>query len=183
MFFLITHHSSLPKGSAMRTLLKDLRYAARVLRKSPGFTVVAVIAIALGVGANTAIFSVVNAVLLKPLDYKDPQQLVLLQHNYKKLDLKATVAPAGYAYYRDNAKSFSEVAAFSTFSANLTGEGEPERLAGMYVTSNMFPALGAQAAQGRTLLPEENDAGRNKVVVLSDGFWNRRFAGLPLVGT
>ena len=166
----------------MNTLLKDLRYAARVLRKSPGFTLVAVIAIALGVGANTAIFSVVNAVLLKPLDYKDPSQLVLLRHNYKKLDLKATVAAAGYAYYRDNAKSFSDVAAFNTFSANLTGEGEPERLAGMYVTANMFPTLGAQAAQGRTLLPEENETGRNKVVVLSDGFWHRRFAGLPVVG-
>jgi putative ABC transport system permease protein len=166
----------------MRTLLKDLRYAARVLRKSPGFTVVAVIAIALGVGANTAIFSVVNAVLLKPLNYRDPQQLVLIEHNYKKLDLHATVAPAGYAYYRDNAKSFSDVAAFSSFSANLTGEGEPERLNAMYVTANMFPALGAQAAEGRMLLPEENDAGRNKVVVLSDGFWHRRFAGLPIVG-
>ncbi len=166
----------------MNTLLKDLRYAARVLRKSPGFTLIAVIAVALGVGANSAIFSVVNAVLLKPLDYRDPSQLVLLQHNYKKLDLKATVAPAGYAYYRDNAKSFSDVAAFTGFSANLTGEGEPERLNAMYVTSNIFPALGAQAAQGRTLLPEENDAGHNKVVVLSDGFWHRRFAGLPVVG-
>jgi putative ABC transport system permease protein len=166
----------------MNTLLKDLRYAARVLRKSPGFTLIAVIAVALGVGANSAIFSVVNAVLLKPLDYRDPSQLVLLQHNYKKLDLKATVAPAGYAYYRDNAKSFSDVAAFTGFSANLTGEGEPERLNGMYVTANMFPALGARAAQGRALLPEENEAGRNKVIVLSDGFWHRRFAGLPVVG-
>src|SRR5215213_7853444 len=166
----------------MRTLLKDLRYAARVLRKSPGFTLVAVVAIALGVGANTAIFSVVNAVLLKPLSYEDPRQLVLLQHNYKKLDLKATVAAAGYAYYRDNAKSFSEVAAFNGFSANLTGEGEPERLAGMYVTANIFDALGAQPAQGRALLAEENETGRNKVVVLSDGFWRRRFAGLPVVG-
>jgi predicted permease len=166
----------------MNTLLKDLRYAARVLRKSPGFTVVAVIAIALGVGANTAIFSVVNAVLLKPLNYRDPQQLVLIEHNYKKLDLHATVAPAGYAYYRDNAECFSDVAAFSSFSANLTGEGEPERLNAMYVTSNIFPALGAQVAQGRTFSDEENQIGHEKVVVLSDGFWHRRFAGLPIVG-
>src|SRR3712207_4700042 len=166
----------------MRTLLKDLRYAARVLRKSPGFTLVAVVAVALGVGANTAIFSVVNAVLLKPLAYKDPQQLVLLQHNYKKLDLKATVAPAGYAYYRDNAKSFSDVAAFTGFAANLTGEGEPERLSGMFVTANMFPALGWQAGQGRVFAEEENQLGRNKVIVLSVGFWRRRFAGLPVVG-
>src|ERR1051325_6207066 len=166
----------------MRNLLKDLRYAARVLRKSPGFTLVAVVAIALGVGANTAIFSVVNAVLLKPLAYKDPQQLLILNHNYKKIDLKASVSAAGYVYYRDNAKSFSDVAAFTGFSANLTGEGEPERLNGMQVTSNIFNTLGAQAAQGRTLLPEENAAGHEKVAVLSDGFWHRRFAGLPVVG-
>src|ERR1044072_4886111 len=131
----------------MRTLLKDLRYAARVLRKSPGFTLVAVVAVALGVGANTAIFSVVNAVLLKPLAYKDPQQLVLLQHNYKKLDLKATVAPAGYAYYRDNAKSFSDVAAFTGFSANMTGEGEPERLNGGEGAFDSFDAPGARTPQ------------------------------------
>ncbi len=86
----------------MGTLWKDVQYAARVLLKSPGFTAVAVVAIALGVGANTAIFSVVNAVLLKPLSYRDPSQLVLIQHHYPKLDLKATVSAAGYAYYRDN---------------------------------------------------------------------------------
>src|ERR1044072_9509404 len=119
----------------MRTLLKDLRYAARVLRKSPGFTLVAVIAIALGVGANTAIFSVVNAVLLKPLAYKDPQQLLLLNHNYTKIGLRASVSAAGCATSRDNAKAFSDVAPFTGFSANLTGEGAPERLAGMQVTS------------------------------------------------
>src|SRR5919112_1838072 len=114
----------------MRTLLKDIRYAARVLRKSKGFTAVAIIAIALGVGANTAIFSVVNAVLLRPLSYKDPSQLVLIQHHYPKLDLKATVSASGYAYYRDNVKSFSDVAAITGFSVNLTGEGEPERPGG-----------------------------------------------------
>ncbi|HEX8335283.1 MAG TPA: ABC transporter permease [Pyrinomonadaceae bacterium] len=166
----------------MGTLWKDIQYAARVLWKSPGFTAVAVIAIALGVGANTAIFSVVNAVLLKPLGYKDPSQLVLIQHHYPKLDLRATVSAAGYAYYRDNVKSFSDVSAISGFSVNLTGEGEPERLAGQRVSANLFPALGAQAAEGRTFSAEENEEGRNKVVVLSDGFWRRRFAGLPVVG-
>ncbi|HEX8145952.1 MAG TPA: ABC transporter permease [Pyrinomonadaceae bacterium] len=166
----------------MGTLWKDVQYAARVLLKSKGFTAVAIIAIALGVGANTAIFSVVNAVLLKPLSYRDPSQLVLIQHHYPKLDLKATVSAAGYAYYRDNVKSFSDVAAISGFSVNLTGEGEPERLAGMQVTANLFPALGAQAAEGRTFSAEENEEGRGKVVVLSDGFWRRRFAGLPVVG-
>ncbi len=166
----------------MSTLWKDVQYAARVLLKSKGYTAIAIIAVALGVGANTAIFSVVNAVLLKPLSYKDPSQLVLIQHHYPKLDLRATVSASGYAYYRDNVKSFSDVAAISGFSVNLTGEGEPERLAGQRVTANLFPALGAQAAEGRTFAAEENEAGRSNVVVLSDGFWRRRFAGLPVVG-
>src|SRR5215216_5875226 len=128
----------------MGTLWKDVQYAARVLSKSPGFTAVAVAALALGVGANTAIFSVVNAVLLRPLNYKDPAQLVLINHNYPKLDLKASVSAPGYAYYRDNAKSFSNVAAFSGWNVNLTGEGEPERLQGMSVTTNLLQTLGAQ---------------------------------------
>jgi putative ABC transport system permease protein len=166
----------------MGTLLKDIRYAARVLWKSPGFTAVAVIAVALGVGANTAIFSVVNAVLLKPLPYRDPGQLVLIYHNYPKLDLKATVSAPGYAYYRDNAKSFSDVAAFSSFSANLTGEGEPERLWGVQATANAFPMLGATPAQGRAFGPDENRVGNDHVAVLSDAFWRRRFGGVPVVG-
>ncbi|PYS76068.1 MAG: hypothetical protein DMF66_16770, partial [Acidobacteria bacterium] len=162
----------------MNTLWQDIRYAARMLWKSPGFTAVAVIAVALGVGANSAIFSVVNAVLLKPLAYKDPGQLVLINHNYKKIDLRASVSAPGYAYYRDNAKSFSDVAAFGPMNVNLTGEGEPERLQGMSVTANFFQTLGARAAQGRTFSAEENREGNNKVVVLSDAFWRRRFGGV-----
>src|ERR671939_1008961 len=134
----------------MRTLWQDVRYAARVLWKSPGFTAVAVLAVALGVGANTAIFSVVNAVLLKPLAYRDPGQLVLINHNYQKLDLKASVSVPGYAFYRDNAKSFTDVAAFTAANVNLTGEGEPERLEGVAVTDNLFRTVGVGAAQGRT---------------------------------
>ncbi|PYS82142.1 MAG: ABC transporter permease [Acidobacteria bacterium] len=166
----------------MNTLWQDIRYAARMLWKSPGFTAVAVIAVALGVGANSAIFSVVNAVLLKPLAYKDPGQLVLINHNYKKIDLRASVSAPGYAYYRDNAKSFSDVAAFGPMNVNLTGEGEPERLQGMSVTANLFQTLGARAAQGRTFSAEENREGNNKVVVLSDAFWRRRFGGVAVVG-
>ena len=166
----------------MRTFWKDVRYAARVLWKSPGFTAVAVLAVALGVGANTAIFSVVNAVLLKPLAYEEPNQLVLINHNYPKIDLKASVSAPGYAYYRDNARSFSGVAALTGWNVNLTGEGEPERLQGMSVTPNLFQTLGARASAGRTFTAEEGAPGNNKVVVLSDGFWRRRFAGLPVVG-
>jgi predicted permease len=166
----------------MNTLSQDLRYAARVLLKSPGFTVVAVLAVALGIGANSAIFSVVNAVLLKPLAYKDPGQLILINHNYKKIDLKASVSAPGYIYYRDNAKSFSDVSAFTGLNVNMTGEGEPERLQGMSVTSNLFQTLGAQAAKGRTFLGEENQEGHEKVVVLSDAFWHRRFGGVDVLG-
>ncbi|HEX8559121.1 MAG TPA: ABC transporter permease [Pyrinomonadaceae bacterium] len=166
----------------MRTFWNDVRYAARVLLKSPGFTAVAVLAVALGVGANTAIFSVVNAVLLKPLNYREPGQLLLLNHNYPKIDLKASVSAPGYVYYRDNAKSFSGLAAFTGWSVNLTGEGEPERLQGSTVTPNLFETLGAAAAQGRVFTAEEGEAGRNKVVVLSDAFWRRRFGGVPVVG-
>src|SRR5215216_2049072 len=166
----------------MRTLLKDLRYAARVLRKSPGFTAVAVIAVALGVGANTAIFSVVNAVLLRTLNYKEPGQLVLINHNYPKIDLKASVSTPGYNYYHENAKSFSDMAAATGWSVNLTGEGEPERLQGGAVTHNLFAVLGTEAAEGRTFTPEEGQVGNNKVVVLGNAFWKRRFGGVPVVG-
>ena len=166
----------------MGTFLKDLRYAARVLIKSPGFTVVAVLAVALGVGANTAIFSVVNAVLLKPLNYEEPGQLVLINHNYPKIDLKASVSAPGYNYYRENAKSFSGVAALTGWNVNLTGEGEPERLQGMAVTPNVFQTLGARPAAGRAFTDDEGKPGNNKVVVFSEGFWRRRFGGLPVVG-
>src|SRR5919199_3000180 len=155
----------------MRTLWQDIRYAARVLWKSPGFTAVAVIAVALGVGANTAIFSVVNAVLLRPLNYKDPGQLVLINHNYRKIDLKASVSAPGYAFYRDNAKSFTDVAAFTSANVNLTGEGEPERLEGVAVTDNLFHTVGVDAAQGRAFTPEDTQGAGQRVVVISDGFW------------
>jgi predicted permease len=166
----------------MKSLWQDVRYAARVLWKSPGFLAVAVIAIALGVGANTAIFSVVNAVLLKPLNYKDPGQLVLINHNYKKIDLKASVSAPGFNYYRTNAKTFSDMAAGTGWSVNLTGEGEPERLQGIAVTPNMFSVLGAEAADGRTFTAEEGQVGGNRAVILGNAFWKRRFGGLPVVG-
>jgi predicted permease len=165
----------------MQTLWQDVRYAARMLLKNPGFTAVAVVALALGVGANTAIFSVVNAILLRPLAYKDPEQLVLINHNYQKTNLKASVSVPGYLHYRDNAKSFSEVAALTGWSVNLTGEGEPERLQGMAVTPNLFNALGAEAAQGRTFTADEAQPGANKVAVLSHALWERRFGSYPAI--
>ncbi|MEK6321098.1 MAG: ABC transporter permease [Acidobacteriota bacterium] len=167
----------------METLLQDLRYGIRMLLKQPGFTVVAVIALALGIGANTAIFSVVNAILLRPFNYKDSERLVQINHNYPKLDLKASVSASGYTHYREHCDSFEEVAAGTGWPVNLTDAGDPERLQGLAVTHTFFPTLGVEAALGRVFSPEEDQPGRNRVVVLTDGLWKRRFGGDPnLVG-
>ncbi|MGE0128224.1 MAG: ABC transporter permease [Blastocatellales bacterium] len=163
----------------MQNLLQDIRYAFRTFRKRPGFTLVAIIALALGIGANTAIFSVINSILLRPLAYKEPERLVTINHDYPKINLKASVSAIGYTHYRDNVKSFESVAAMTGGSFNLTGGGDPEQLNGSPVTHNFFSALGAQPAQGRVFLPEEDQPGKNKVVVLSHGFWQRRFGGDP----
>ena len=163
----------------MQTLWQDLRFGFRMLTRKPGFTVVAIIALALGIGANTAIFSVVNSVLLRPLAYREPERLVVINHDYPKLSLKATVSAIGYTHYRDNAKSFESVVAMTGGGFNLTGGGDPEQVNGSRITHNFFSALGAEARLGRVFLPEEDQPGRNKVVVLSHGFWQRRFGGDP----
>ncbi|HQR35390.1 MAG TPA: ABC transporter permease, partial [Blastocatellia bacterium] len=160
----------------METLLQDLRFGIRTLTKSPGFAIVALLTLALGIGANSAIFSVINAILLRPLAYQNPDQLVLINHNYQKINLKASVSAFGYTHYRDNAKSFESISAITGWAANLTGEGEPERLTGQTVTANFFDLLGAKAAMGRTFAVGEDSEGKNRVVVLSHGFWQRRFA-------
>ena len=165
----------------MRTLLQDVRYGFRLLLKQPGFSVVAVLAIALGIGANSAIFSVVNAILLKPLPYTEPGQLVTINHNYPKIQLKASVSAPGYSHYRDNAQSFQSVAAVTGWNANLTGAGEPERLQGMQITSNLFQLLGGEPRMGRNFQTEEQQPGANKVVILSDGLWQRRFGSNPSI--
>ncbi len=168
----------------MNTLLADLRYGFRTLLKSPGFTAVAVIALALGIGANTAIFSVVNALLLKPLPYKNAERLVLIWHSYPKLNLdQASVSAPSYIEYRDMTSSFEQVATATSWSVNLTGVGEPERLQGARVSHNLFTTVGVQPIAGRAFLAEEDQPGKNRVAVLSYGLWQRRFGGDPgLVG-
>ncbi|HYV06857.1 MAG TPA: ABC transporter permease [Blastocatellia bacterium] len=163
----------------METLLQDLRYAMRMLIKQPGFSIVAIIALALGIGANTAIFSVVNAILLRPLNYKDSERLVQVYHNYPKLDLKASVSASGYSHYRDTVESFDAIAAATGWPVNLTDSGEPERLQGVAVTHTFFSLLGVEAARGRLFSPEEDLPGRNRVIVLTDSLWKRRFAADP----
>jgi putative ABC transport system permease protein len=155
---------------------QDLRYGVRVLLKNPGFTAVAVIALALGIGANSAIFSVVNKVLLSPLPYKDPDGLVMVweddtKHGYPN----NTPAAANYVDWRDQNQVFEGMAAIADQSFNLTGAGEPERLTGRRVSASLFPLLGVAPQAGRTFAPEEDRPGANRVVVLSHGLWQRRF--------
>ena len=161
-------------------LLHDLRYAARMQRKNPGFTIIAIIALALGIGANTAIFSVVNTVLLRPLPYKDPERLVMVwedatKHGYPR----DTPAVANFIDWRDQNQVFEGMAAIAEESFNLTGTGDPERLEGRRVSANLFPLLGVEPQIGRVFTAAEDQPGSQHVVLLSYGLWQRRFGGDP----
>ncbi len=168
----------------MDTLLYDLRYAARRTRKAPGFSLIVVLTLALGIGANTAIFSVVDALILRPLPYRDPGRLVTIEHHYPSLnDLKAPVSASGFRHYRDDTRSFESVAVSTGWQPNLTGAGEPERLLGAQGSARFFEVLGIAPALGRTWTAAEDEPGNNQVVVLSDGLWRRRFgADAGIVG-
>lgn len=165
----------------METLLRDIRYGIRSMLKRPGFTVIALIALALGIGANTAIFSLVNAVLLQPLPFADPDRLVWVFGNIRNGGNRASVSPLDFLDYRKQNTTFEEFAAqFSSPRAlNLTGNGEPERLTAAAVTGNYFQTLGARAALGRTFQLENENPGQELVAVLSYGLWQKRFAGDP----
>jgi predicted permease len=157
-------------------MLKDLRYGARSLLKRPGLTAVALITLALGIGVNTAIFSAVDSVLLRPLPYKDPESLMALWEHTPALGIAQNqFAPANYFDLRKQNQSFADVGAFGPLSTNLTGEGEPEQLEGQLVTANVLALLGVQPALGRTFAGDEDQLGREHVVVLSDALWRRRF--------
>lgn len=158
-------------------LLADLRYALRRLRHSPGFTFVVVATLALGIGANSAIFSVVNTVLLEPLAYHAPDRLVTIYHHYLKLDLEAPVSAFGFQTYRDRTHDFADVAVSAGWQANLTGVGDPVRLVGGRVSGLFFPTLGVAPMLGRALRPDEDAIGHNHVVVLGYGLWQRLFGG------
>jgi putative ABC transport system permease protein len=148
-----------------------------MMMRNPGFTVVAVLALALGIGANTAIFSVVNAVLVQPLPFAEPDRLVWVWGNIRNGGNRASVAPLDFLDYREQNESFEELAAMMSVPIylNLTGGGEPERLEAAYVSGNFFQALGVKSALGRTFLPENEKPGRDRVITLSHGLWQRRF--------
>jgi putative ABC transport system permease protein len=166
----------------MATLSQDVRYAIRLLLKRPGFTAIAILALALGIGANTAIFSVVNAILLRPLPFKEPDRLVWFWEVQPRLD-RAPFSPADFLDYQAQNQTFDEVTAFRRLSFNLTGGDQPERITGAVVSANFFSVLRAAPAQGRAFLSEEGTAGAARVVVVSHGFWQNRTGGDPdLIG-
>lgn len=164
----------------MHTLLRDARYSLRVLLRERSFSFLAVLTLALGIGATSAIFAVVDSVLLRPLPYKDPGRLVVAQHGP---EASAPVSPADYIDYRTEATAFQGLAAAQAWGVTLGDGDRPERVEALQVTANLFDVLGVPALLGRTLAPEDEEPGQDQVVVLSYGLWQRRFAAdVTLVG-
>jgi len=165
----------------MENLLQDIRYGIRTLAKNPGFTAVAVLTLALGIGANTAIFSVVENLLLRPLPYPQPDRLVEIANSYPPQLPKVGLSPGDYADWRRQNASFSEMGAYAkiTQGFNLTGEGEPQRVTAVYADDGLFPMLGVRPVMGRAFLPEEDRAGSAPVVILGHRLWQSRFGGDP----
>jgi len=162
----------------MNTFLQDVKYALRMLAKSPGFTATAILTLALGIGANTALFSVVNGVLLNPLPFPQPEQLVAVYAKTATVPEGSITYPNFLDWHRD-ARSFSSFAAFRSENFNLTGAGTPERLHGHQISAEFFTMLGIKPILGRDIRPEEDQAGANPVVLISDGLWKRKYGSSP----
>jgi len=158
----------------MNNFWQDVRYGVRVLLKSPAFTAIAVLTLALGIGANTALFSVVNGVLLNPLPFPNPDRLVAAYSKTPQFHESSISYPNFLDWVRNN-RSFSELGAFRSEEYNMTGEGEPERLHGHMVSADFFPALGINPLLGRNILPEEDKPGAAPVALIGDGLWKRKF--------
>ena len=167
----------------MDSLLKDIRYGFRGLLKRPGFTAIALVALALGIGANTAIFSLVNAVVLRPLPYPEPDRLVWIYGNIRNGGNRASVSPLDFLDYRNQNQTFEQFAASVTIPipVNLTGSGDPERLMASAVTGNYFAAFKVAPALGHGFTLENEKAGQDQVTVLSHAFWQKHFAGDPQI--
>ena len=164
----------------MGTLIQDLRYGFRMLVKNPGFALIAILALALGIGANTAIFSVVNAVLLRPLPYATADRLVYVEAvNPAQGITNSNVSPPDFSDWKNQSQTFEDMAAFITGGAILSGNAEPERVPGAYVTASFFSLLGAKPALGRALVAEDDRPGAEDVTVISHGLWQRRFGADP----
>jgi putative ABC transport system permease protein len=160
--------------------MQDLRYGARILLRQPIFTLIAILTLALGIGANTAIFSLVNAVLLRPLPFAESERLVWTWGEFSGGN-RASTSPPDFLDYRAQNRSFEELAAMTFNSFNLTGAGEPERVIGSSVTANFFQALGVRLVQGRAFLPEEERSSPAQVAIIGQGLWQRRFGSDPQI--
>src|SRR5678815_97209 len=163
-------------------LLQDVRYGTRMMLKNTGFTAVAVLTLALGIGANTAIFSVVNGVLLRPLSFPEPERLVRLHESNVKLGFPTfSVAPGTFLDWQAQNQVFENLAAIGSSDFNLTGLDKPERVQALRVSGTFFPILRVRPEHGRLFLPEEDAPGRNDMVLLSRSFWQKRFGGNPQI--
>src|SRR3954451_8153080 len=166
----------------MNTLVQDLRYGIRTLRKSPGFSIVAILTLGLGIGANTAIFSFVDGVLLKTLPYERPEELVWIWEKPPG-GTRNGISTLNYLDWAAKNHSFSRTAAMTGGSMTLSGTNEPQQLRGSQVSAGYFDILGVKPALGRTFAPDEDQTGKEQVVVLSHKLWESRFGGDPnLVG-
>ena len=166
----------------MHFLLQDLRYGFRMMAKAPGITAIAILTMALGIGINTAVFSMIHVLLLQPLPYPEPERIVQLwENNLPKGWDQASVAPANFADWKAQSESFAELAIYDRDTFALTGKGEPERVEGMMGTANLLGVLGVRPALGRGFLPGEDKPGAEKVAIISHGLYERRFAASPEV--
>ncbi|HTG34067.1 MAG TPA: ABC transporter permease [Thermoanaerobaculia bacterium] len=166
-------------GGMVETLLQDIRYGARVLARNPAFTLIAVLTLGLGIGANTAIFSVVDELLLRPLPYADAERLVMVWEVTPKGDHQNSTSRANFRTWREQSTTFEGMAAFSDQRASLTGSGEPEELAIQIASPELFRILGVKAILGRGMVPEDGRPDAPRVAVLSHGLWQRRFGADP----
>src|SRR3954470_4996398 len=167
-----------PGGSPMQSLLSDTRYALRLLRRAPLFSALVIATLALAIGANTAIFSVVNGVLLRSLPYRQPDRLVMLYEGIATVKQPFGFSAPDFVAFRERARSFDGIAAFRSVEYELSGIDQPERISGARVSASLMDVLGAPPALGRAFTPEE-DTGRQPVAILSDGLWRRKFGSDP----
>ena len=166
----------------MHTLAQDLKYALRSIRKSPGIAAIAIVTLALGIGANTAIFSVVNGVVLRPLAYEDPEQLVFIQTGFPNIGFdEFWISAPEYLQYRDASQSFDDMGAFNTFEVSLTGGDAPLRVSAAAATASLFTTLGVDALIGRTFTTDEDSPVGPQVALLSYGLWGRAFGARETV--
>src|SRR5688572_12162099 len=166
----------------MDSLLRDLKFSIRSLLKHPGFTAVAVLTLALGIGANTTIFSTVDALILHPFDFPNQDRLVVVWEQNRSVGMnRGSVAPGNFVEWREQNQVAEQLVAIQQKSFDLSDGSQPERFPGYGVTQGFFEALGVKAARGRTILPADSQPGREQVVVLKHSFWQQHFAGDPAV--